>query len=850
MPHSHHTLTDCHILPNAWTMRAIILCIIVTFGSTVWKVQPGLAQTTKVSIEAENCTEGNGEQSLLAALQNASIFSANSGNCVNHFPVSMFRIYRGDTEQELFPEYQDDCEVDSHCQGLELELCCTNGTFSKCVRFQSQVGIDYYLGWVKLKINEFELDTNGGWDYLNLLRNASSWLATALLTHDVYHENIHILCPEPTSIEQQYPILGFMLAVNQNYSLERLQQGFHTLINTSEYICDVKLGDGILQTGNTSRLQGHSIDSCNLIHEAWGSNASGMATEAIRSTMDLENISIENSTALFVKPMETWPTGSTWEKSNSTDSPSYTSSVNQQGERSMTSTVVPTQTIVHSEIATDSAATVTMEAAFTAFRASISITSWNFTEDFNNKTSIAYRNLEELFITKLSQLLSEAAEMILQRALDFTVLVERIRKGSIIVDFILLTHAGENMTLADMSTLLLSAVNQSLTSESGFILSYGKIEDFDMCDNDTCSYDCEALVRTFQCTCMNGLNGHELTCIHGESVSCGGAQAVISNPLAWKLEKISHFLDFANATGCSFTRNVSDTFGILQVNDLCVGINSVISDLWLDWKNEDILHLYLEGPNITVCQFSASSEDQIMYKIIDGTDGIRGSFLVDYACLNNEQSFAVGKNKSLNMTMIQQRRSFTVHENESLNVTVSIESGLARKPRLFIKSCHAESLTHEPEGDQLIENGCSKSNGVSIYQNGNSPVVLLSVEASVEKNSTYLKCELQICAENQCACTNHLERINMGNSETFKENSIEIGPITVLRIETKDKKEPSMLTVILITVGVILLVILLIGLLRYVYRRLSGSSFSFKTKNIFKRQSLVNPVTLKSWKHV
>ncbi|XP_043557542.1 uncharacterized protein LOC122555580 [Chiloscyllium plagiosum] len=804
---------------------------------------------TQTTGQSEMMTDITATVTMETALQNASIFSVNSGNCINHFPISMFQTYSGETEQELVPE---DCELNSHCQGLELELCCANGSFSKCVRFQSQVGIDYYLGWVKLKINEFELDTNySGWDYFDLLRNASSWLEAALLTHDVSDANIHVLCPEATFIDQQYPVLGFMLAVDRSYSIDWLQQGFHILINTSEYVCDVKLGDGIRQMGNTSGIQGHSIVSCNLIHEARSSNASSMTTESIWNASDLENISVENSTALFGKSMETRSTGSMWEKSNSTDAPSYTGPVNRPEQRRATTTVLPTQTTGQSEMMTDITATVTMETAFIAFRASISIINWNFTEDLNNNTSTAYRNMEELFVTELSQLLSEAAEVTLQRALNFTVLVERFRKGSIIIDFILLTHIEENVTLANMTTVLLTAVNHSLMSESGFSLSYGNIEDFDLCDNDTCAYYCEALVGISQCTCANGLNGHRLTCIHNASAACGAAQAEIPNRLMWELQKMSQFLDFANATGCSLSRNLSDMFGILQVKDLCQGTTNAIKDLWLDWENEDTLHLYLEGPNITVCQFSVSSEDQMLYKIIDGTDGIRGSFLVDYACLNNEQSFAFGKNESLNATMIQQRRSFTVHENESLNVTVSIESGLVRDPRLFIKNCHVESSTHEPEGDKLIENGCSKSKGVSIYQNGNASLVLLSVDTSVAKNSTYLKCELQICAENQCACTNRPGKRNMGISETFKENSIEIGPITILKNTKKDKKEPSILTVILITVGTILLVILLLGLLRYVYRYIAGSSFSIKSsKNIFRRQSSMNPVTLKSWKHV
>ncbi|GCC36143.1 hypothetical protein chiPu_0014635 [Chiloscyllium punctatum] len=98
--------------------------------------------------------------------------------------------------------------------------------------------------------------------------------------------------------------------------------------------------------------------------------------------------------------METRSTGSMWEKSNSVDAPSYTGSVNRPEQRRATTTVLPTQTTGQSEMTTDITATVTKETAFIAFRASISIINWNFTEDLNNKTSTAYRNMEELFVTE------------------------------------------------------------------------------------------------------------------------------------------------------------------------------------------------------------------------------------------------------------------------------------------------------------------------------------------------------------------------------------------------------------------------------------------------------------------
>ncbi|XP_041067839.1 uncharacterized protein LOC121290880 [Carcharodon carcharias] len=639
-----------------------------------------------------------------------------------------------------------------------------------------------------------------------------------------------------------------MLAVNQNYSLDWLSQGFHNLTNTSEYLCDVKLGDSILQTGSTWIAQGQSVDRCNAMQETWSSNATSVTTVMIQGTMALENFTVENSMAPVGKSRETDSMDSTWVKSSTTDTSNDTWPVNQSGQRITTTSIVATRPTIRSEIMTDIAATITMEAAFTAFRAAVLITSWNFTEELNYETSIAYRKMEKLFVIQLSQLLTEAAEVAFNRTLNFTILVEGFRKGSVIVDFILLTDIGENMTLATMNSVLISAVNQSLRPESGLCMSHGNIKDFVQCESNMCVHICKALSEMYQCTCLNGLNGSWFACTHNETTVCGGAQAVIPNHLVWELEKMAQFLDFANDTGCSFGKNTLDTSGILHVNDLCQNVTDAVTDLWLEWKNEE-LRLYLEGPNITACRFSVSPEQEMMYKIIYSTSGIRGSFLVDYACLSDEQTPALAKNKILNVTMIRQQRSFTIHENESLNVTLSIQSGLARNPQLFVKSCHAVSSSHVPEGDQLIENGCPKSNGVSIFHNGDSSLVLLSVEASVAKNSTFLKCELQICAENQCACPNNSGKIVAANSQTFRENYIEIGPITFLKIKSKDK-EPSILMVILISVGTILLLILLISFLRYMYRRLSGSSFSTKTKNISRRQSSVNPITLKSWKQV
>ncbi|GCB62087.1 hypothetical protein scyTo_0007161, partial [Scyliorhinus torazame] len=731
-------------------MREIILCIMVTFSITVWNVQTGLTQTAEVSTEEENCTEANGQQPVLAALENVSM-SMNSGDCVDHFPIRMFQIGSEETEPELSSEYQAECKIDSRCQGLKL--CCTNGTFLKCAPFQNEVGFDYYFGWAKLKVNVSEMDTNhSSWDYLDLLRNTSGWLTAALLTHNTSDANVHVLCPEPTLGDQQDPGLGFMLAVNQNYSLEWLCQGFRNLTTISEYLYDVKLGDSILQTKNTLTVQGQSGDVCNAMQATQSSNVTSVTTVTIRPTMILENVTAENSTTPAGKSNGTDSTDSLWIKSSTTDTPNGTWPVNQSGQRSPTTTILPTQTTVRSEMATDKTAAITMEAALPAFRASVLVTNRNFTQELNSKTSLAYGRLEELFISQLSLLLTEAAEFTFNRTLDLTMLVEGFRKGSVIVDFILLTHSGENVTLAAVKSLLISAVNQSLTSDSGLRMSYGNIEDFDPCENNTCASFCKALSEMYQCTCLNGLNGNWFACPGNKTTPCGGAQAVITNPLVWELEKLIQFLDFENDTGCSFSRNTPDTFGILHVEDLCQNIIAAITDLWLEWKNE-VLRLYLEGPNIAVCQFSVTSEQEMTYKIIYSTGGVKGSFLVDYAHLNDDQSASFAKNETLNVTMIRQRRSFTFHENESLNVTVSIQSGLARNPQLFIKSCRAMSSSHVPEGDQLIKDGCPKSEGVSIFHNGDSSLVLLSVEASVAKNVTYLKCELQICAENQCACT-------------------------------------------------------------------------------------------------
>ncbi|XP_038657202.1 uncharacterized protein LOC119968654 [Scyliorhinus canicula] len=769
----------------------------------------------------------------------------NSGDCVDHFPIRMFQIGSEETEPELSSEYQAECKIDSHCQGLKL--CCTNGTFLKCVPFQNEVGFDYYLGWARLKVNVSEMDTNhSSWDHLALLRDTSGWLTAALLTHNTSDANVHVLCPEPTPGDQQDPALGFMLAVNQNYSLEWLCQGFRNLTATSEYLWDVKLGDSILQTENTLTVQGQTVDVCNAMQATQSANASIVTTVTIQPTMMLENVTAENSTTPDGKSNGTDSTDSMWIKSSTTDTPNVTWPVNQAGQRSPTTTILPTQTTVRSEMVTDTTAAITMETALTAFRASVLVTNRNFTQELNSKTSLAYGRLEELFISQLSQLLTEAADVTFNRTPDLTMLVEGFRKGSVIVDFILLTHSGENVTLAAIKSLLISAVNQSLISDSGLHMSYGNIEDFDPCENNTCASFCKALSEMYQCTCLNGRNGSWFAYPGNRTTPCSGALAVITNPLVWELEKLIQIVDFENDTGCSFSRNTPDTFGILQVKDLCQNISEAITDLWLEWKNE-VLRLYLEGPNIAVCRFSVTPEQEMTYKIIYSTDGVKGSFLVDYAHLNDDQSASFAKNETLNVTMIQQRRSFTFPENESLNVTVSIQSRLARNPQLFIKSCRAMSSSRVPEGDQLIKDGCPESKGVSIFHNGDSSLVLLSVEASFAKNVTYLKCELQICAENQCACTHHLDKIYM---EELKENYIEIGPITVLRTKPKDKAEPSMLMVILLSVGAILLVILLIGFLRYMYRHVAGSSFSIKTRNIFSRRSPVNPVTLKSWKQV
>ncbi|XP_078088192.1 uncharacterized protein LOC144506204 [Mustelus asterias] len=795
-------------------MREIILYILMTFCGTVWNVQPWLTQTAKIPTEEENCTETNGQQPAREALQNVSIFSMDSGNCVNHFPISVFQIGSEETEQELSSEYQVECKVESHCQGLKL--CCTNGTFLQSAPFQDEVGIDYYLGRAKLKVNVSEMATNhSGWDYLDLLRNASTWLTSALRTHNISDANVHVLCPEPPPGDQQYPVLDFMLVVNQNYSPEWLGQGFHNLTSTSEYLNDVELGDHFLQTGYTLTAQGQSVEWC------------------------------ENSTAPARKPNETDSTDSMWVKSSTTNSPSVAWPVNQSGQTSPTTTIVPNQPTVWAATVTGKAAAVTMETAFTAFRASVLVTNWNSTTvGLNDKSCIAYGKLEELFRSQFPQLLTEAAEVAFNRTLDVTMLVEGFGKGSVIVNIILLTPSGENMTLAAMNSLLTSAINQSLGSESGIRMSYGNIKDFDSCENKTCTYTCKALSEMLQCTCLNGLNGIWLACAPNKTISSGGVQAHIESPLVRELEKMTQFLDFANGTGCSFSKD-----GILGVRDLCQNITDNITDLWLEWKNE-VLSLYLEGPDITVCQFSMTPEQEMMYKIIYSTGGVKGSFLVDYARMEDDQSVAFAKNETLNVTMIQQRRTFTLHENENLNVTVSIQSGLARNPQLFIKSCRAESSSHEPVGNLLIENGCPKSDGVSIFHNGNSSLVVLSIKASVAKNATYLKCELQICAEDQCACTINLGKIYMGNSDTSKETSIEIGPIYVLKITKTKDKEPSILMVILISVGTILLVILLIGFLRYMYRCFSGSSFSTKPQNFFRRRSAVIPVTLKSWKQV
>ncbi|XP_067848337.1 uncharacterized protein [Heptranchias perlo] len=887
-------------------MREIILYIVVTFSGTVWNVQPGLTQAAEVPIEGENCIESGGQQSVPAALQNVSIFSMNPGNCPDHFPIRLFQIDGEKTEQELSasPKYRGECKMDTNCQGFQL--CCPSGTFSKCVLPQNQVGIDYYLGWVKLKVSE--MGTNrSSCDYLDLVRNASVWLTAAHLTHNVSDVNVHVLCPEMPSGDQQHPVLGFILVVRKNYSLDSLRQAFQNLTNTSEYVCDVKLGEAsnithpgnkgtttntkkeggeqgkmvtdttvnvmeatvtadTIKTDGTSEAAGETERSVvikeidfgstrststapgvhvalgNVTQETWSSNATSVATGVIQGTMGLDKVTVEKS-------QETHSVSSTWVENSTADARSDT----QPGQSGVTPTVVPTETLIRSELATDIAATITTETAFTAFRASVLITNWNFTKELDNEASVAYRKLEKLFMAQLSQLLTEAAEVALHRTLEFIVVVEGFRKGSVIVDSILLTHIVENVSLADMSSVLISAVNQSLRSQSRLSLSYGSIEDFDQCENNICVYNCKALGGMYKCTCLNGLNGNKFACTHNNTSSCGEAQAVIPNPLVGELEKMAQFLDFANNTGCSFSGNTSDTHGILHVKDLCLNITNDVTDLWLEWKTPNILHLVLEGPNITVCQFSVSPKQLMIYRVIDSTDGIKGSFLVGYVRLNNEQSSAFGKNPILNVTMMRHPGSFAFHENESLNVTVSVQSGLGRNPKLFVKNCNAVLSPQEPEGNKLIEDGCPVLKDVSIFFNGNSSSVLLSVKASVTKNSTFLRCELQICAEDHCACTrDQVGKRSTANSQSFQENYIEIGPITVLKSKAKEKK-PNLMMVILISVGAILLVVLLIGFLRLIYRRLSGTSCStriLKMKNIWRRQSSLDAVALKSWKRL
>ncbi|XP_069748521.1 uncharacterized protein [Narcine bancroftii] len=701
--------------------------------------------------------------------------------------------------------------------------------------------MDYYLGWMKLEVNASEKGTDhNDSDCLDWSWKRWSW-STAIF--NVSEANVHALCQNSTFGISQYPIFHFIFGLNRNYSLEWFYQTFWNLPGTSDFVRDIAVGEEILYPCSE---QSESASRHYERHRTWSSNGD---PEVIQRTDSLKNVISELALTPSEKSRENHSATFTWADENTLDPANDTLSVSQLEGRGITTH--PSVSLGRWEMTIDTEASSSMDATFTAFRSSVSITNCSFYKDLNNKTNINYRKLEKTLTAQLPPLLTEAAVVVLNQTLEFTVVVEEFKKHSLIVDLVFLTHL-ENVTLASMNSVFVSAVNQRQRFPNCLLMLSKNIEDFIPCEKNICIYDCHATDRMYNCTCINALNGDRFTCMPTDTSLCDGTQFVIPGPLTLDLENIAQLLDFTNNTACTYSRSKADKVGILHVKDLCLNKTDIVTDLWLEWKNKEILHLVLEGPNIAVCQFSVSSKEQMMFILIDNTDGFKRSFLVDYS----QQSPAFENFEYLQGTLKEHRKSLAVYKNENLYVTVSIQTRLASNPKLFVKNCEVMPVSHKTERVKFIENGCPVFDGLSSFLNGNSSFVLLSVNASIIKNFSLVRCEVQICAATHCGCTrNKMKKSFVPNSNSLQENEFEIGPIIVMERISEDqtkKDEPNLMTVILLTVGVILLAILIIGALRSTYRRISDVTYAARVlkKTILRRQSSMDPVTLMNWKQL
>ncbi|XP_055501082.1 uncharacterized protein LOC129702978 [Leucoraja erinacea] len=703
----------------------------------------------------------------------------------------------------------------------------------------------YYLGWMKLKLNASENAINhSNCNYLDQFWNSGDWLTEAL---NVSAANVHILCPNPAFGITQYPILHFIFGLNQNNSLEGFHQASQNFTDTNEFVCGIEIGESILHPCNEE----NNISMRFKRQRTWSSNA---VPEDIQNTVSFQNITSELTLAPSEHSRENPSLTSTLAYNGTIDPARDTQSASQL--ENMRETTVPTESPEWQARATDTTAFNSTEATFIAFRSSISIINWTVCHDFINKTSFNYRKLENILLTQLPQLLTEAAERVLYRALEFTVVVEEFRKDSLIIDLVFLTHFVENATLANMNSVLMSALNQLQRSQKCLFRLSGTLEDFLPCEKSICAYNCNAIDGMYKCSCLNVLNGDRFRCTPNDTSSCGGTQVVIPGPLALDLEKMVQLLNFANSTGCSFSRSRAGTDGILHVRDLCMSITDNVTDLWMEWKNIEILHLVLEGPNIAVCQFSVFPKEQMIFKLIDSKDQFKGYFLADHTQLHEEQFPASEKRENLKGTLMDHQTSLAAYTNESPNVTMSIRTRLANNSLLFVKSYEVVSVSQESERVKLIENGCPTVNGLSGFLNGNSTFTLLSVNSSVTKNFTFLRCELQICAESHCGCSRNLGKNFVPSSDSLQEDNSENGPNIISDKVAEDeskKDDPSMMAVMLITIGVILLVVVIIGFLRFIYRRISDATYAdrvLKKQGVLRRESSTDPVTLMSWKQL
>ncbi|XP_062906239.1 uncharacterized protein LOC134347766 [Mobula hypostoma] len=647
----------------------IILLTLVTVGSIVLYVEPGLAEAT----ERESDVKSSGQHPPKAGPQDVNDFSLDSENCADYTAIRLFQI-DGNKTEGLLSAHPEECKINTTC--WKFELYCTNATSSKCVTSHNQVGIKYYLGWMKFKVNTSKKGTNySNCDYLDQFWNSRSWLTTMLSVSDA---NVRILCLNSSFGISLYPGFHFIFGLNQNFGLVQFHQALRNFTDTSEF--DIEVGAKVLYPCD------EQSESASMYYEMRGTWNSTTFYEVIQST-DSSSTSAHSETSS--QPITL----------NLSGKPQSMSQLEESRK-----TAVSTEWPKWWQMTSDAAASDTTEATFTAFRGSLSITNWTFCNDLINKTSINYRKLENILMAQLPQLLTEAAEVILNCALEFTVVVEEFSKDSLIVNLILLTHLVKNVNLASMNSVL-SAVNHLQSFNDCLLQLYGNIEDFIPCENNICVYNCNVTNGMHKCTCLNALNGDSFMCMPNDTSSCEGTQVVIPGPLALDLEKMAQLLDFANNTGCSFNRSTVGTSGILHVRDLCLDVTDVVTDLWLDWKNNEILHLVLEGPNLTVCQLSVPPKEQMIFKLIDNTDRFKGSFLVGYTQLNKEQPHASEKFESLTGNRMDHRKTLAVYTNESLTVNVSIQTRLASHPKLFMKSCEVVSVYQDSERIKLIEDG-------------------------------------------------------------------------------------------------------------------------------------------------